>query len=123
MIIYYKRAIEPYKNIGAWVNSKISERNTPLYCTITLIAMQGHKTKTKDTISLDYSSICYIASRIVVAGVQLNFMWCGVGKTNHNDEPYIKLVMFVFLQTDSSSCHGKWGCKPECKGCTRLAGR
>ena len=29
-------------------------------------------------------------------------MWCGVGKTNHNDKPYIKLVMFVFLQTDSS---------------------
>ena len=28
-------------------------------------------------------------------------MWCGVGKTRHNDEPYIKLVMF-FLQTDSS---------------------
>ena len=27
-------------------------------------------------------------------------MWCGVGKTNHNDEPNIKLVMFVFLQTD-----------------------
>ena len=26
----------------------------------------------------------------------------GVGKTNHNDEPYIKLVMSVFLQTDSS---------------------
>ena len=28
--------------------------------------MQGHqtKTKTKDAISLDYSSICYIASRI-----------------------------------------------------------
>ena len=52
--------------------------------------------------SLDYSSICYIGSRIVVAGVQLNFMWCGVGKTNHNDEPYIKLVMFIFLQTDSS---------------------
>ena len=60
------------------------------------------KTKTKDAISLDYSSICYIASRIVIAGVRLNFMWCGVGKTNHNDEPHIKLVMFVFLQTDSS---------------------
>ena len=29
-------------------------------------------------------------------------MWCGVGKTNLNDEPYIKLVIFVFLQTDSS---------------------
>ena len=52
--------------------------------------------------SFDYSSLCYIASRIVVAGVQLNFMWSGVGKTNHNGEPYIKLVMFVFLQTDSS---------------------
>ena len=29
-------------------------------------------------------------------------MWCGAGKNNHNDEPYIKLVMLVFLQTDSS---------------------
>ena len=28
-------------------------------------------------------------------------MWCGVGKTNHNDEPYMKPVKFVF-QTDSS---------------------
>ena len=28
-------------------------------------------------------------------------MWYGVGKTNHNDESYIKPVMFVFLQTDS----------------------
>ena len=27
-------------------------------------------------------------------------MWCGFSKLN--DEPYIKLVMFVFLQTDSS---------------------
>ena len=53
-------------------------------------------------ISLDYSSIWCIASRIVVAGVQLNFMWCGVGETNHNDELCIKLEMFVFLQTDSS---------------------
>ena len=51
---------------------------------------------------MDYSSICYIASRIVVAGVQLNFMWCGVGKTNHNDKLNIKLAMFVFLRTDSS---------------------
>ena len=50
--------------------------------------------------SLDYSSIYYIAS------VHLNFMWCGVGKTNHNDEPYIKPVMFVFLQTDSSRTAG-----------------
>ena len=29
-------------------------------------------------------------------------MWCGVGKPNHNDEPYIELVMPVFFQTDSS---------------------
>ena len=107
----------------------MSERNPPLYCTITLIAVQGHqtkqrqnvgekptitlynyidrhagtpnKTKTKDTISLNYSSICYIASRTVVAGVHLNFMWSGVGKPNHNDEPCIKPVMFVFLQADS----------------------
>ena len=29
-------------------------------------------------------------------------MWCGVGKTNHNDEPYIKPVKFDFLQTGYS---------------------
>ena len=29
-------------------------------------------------------------------------MWCGVGKTNHNNETYIKPVKFVFLQTNSS---------------------
>ena len=29
-------------------------------------------------------------------------MWCGVGKNNYNDDPYIQLVMLVFLQTDSS---------------------
>ena len=29
-------------------------------------------------------------------------MWCGDGKINHNDEPNIKPVMFIFLQTDSS---------------------
>ena len=29
-------------------------------------------------------------------------MRCGIGKTHHNDESYIKLVIFVFLQTDSS---------------------
>ena len=50
---YINRHAEPssitklYTNIGAWVNSKMSERNPPLYCTITLIAMQGHQ-KNKD---------------------------------------------------------------------------
>ena len=50
-------------------------------------------------------------------------MWCGVGKTNHIDEPYIKLVMFVFLQTDSSrtvcllATASEDRCKPECIGC------
>ena len=104
VIIYDNSAIEPYTNIGAWINSKMSERNPQLYCTIiTLTAMQGHQTKKKkDTISLNYSSIWYTASRIAVAGVQLNFIWCGVGKTNHDDEPYIKLVIVVFLRTDSS---------------------
>ena len=34
------------------------------YCTNPLIAMQGYHTKTEDTESLDYNSICYITSRI-----------------------------------------------------------
>ena len=72
-----------------------------LYNYIDRHAETPNKIKTKDTISLDYSSICYIASRIVVACVPLNFMWCGVGKTNHNDEPCIKPVVFDFLQTVS----------------------
>ena len=29
-------------------------------------------------------------------------MWCGDGKTNHNDEPCIQPIMFIFLQTDSA---------------------
>ena len=35
------------------------------YNYITLIVMQGHQTKAKpkDAISLDYNSLCYIASR------------------------------------------------------------
>ena len=88
-----------------------------------------NKTKKKDTISLNCSLICYIASTIVVADVQLSFMWCGVGKTNHNDEPCIKLVMLVFLRTDSSrtihllaTASGDKN-RPECIGCTRLAGK
>ena len=61
--MYDNSAIEPYK-IGAWVNSKMSERNPLVYCTFSLIAMQGYHTKTEDMASLDYNSICYITSRI-----------------------------------------------------------
>ena len=41
--MYDTSAIEPYNNTG-WVNSKMSGRNPPLYCTSTSIAMQGHQT-------------------------------------------------------------------------------
>ena len=47
VIIYDNSAIEPYTNIGAWVNSKMSDRNPSLYSTITLTVMQGHQTKQK----------------------------------------------------------------------------
>ena len=54
-----------HTRIGAWVNSKVSGRNPLVYsCTIPLIAMQGYHTKTEDTGSSDYNSICYITSRI-----------------------------------------------------------
>ena len=58
VIIYDNSAIEPYTNIGGWVNSKMSERNPPLYCTITLIAMQEHQTnkdKRHDKLGLQLS--------------------------------------------------------------------
>ena len=63
----YDNSVVPlnHTQIEAWVNSKISGRKPPLYCTVTLmIPMQGHQTKTEDTISLDYNSICYITSKI-----------------------------------------------------------
>ena len=36
-----------HTQIGAWVNSKMSGRNPPLYCTITLIVMQGRQPATQ----------------------------------------------------------------------------
>ena len=37
---------------------------TLVYCTISLIAMQGCRTDTEYTKSLGYSSVCYVTSRI-----------------------------------------------------------
>ena len=63
--MYDNSTIEPYRTrIRAWVNSKMSGINPLVYCTVPLIAMQGRHTKTEDTGSLDYNSICYITSRI-----------------------------------------------------------
>ena len=53
--------------IGAWVNSKLSGRDLSLYLVlykyIDRHARTPDKTKAKDTISLEYNSLCYIASR------------------------------------------------------------
>ena len=53
-----------HTRVRAWVNSKMSGRNPLVYCTIPLITMKGYLTKTEDTGSLYYNSICYITSRI-----------------------------------------------------------
>ena len=66
-----------HARIGAWVNSKISARNPLVYCTIPFIAMQGYHTKTEDTGSLDYNSICYITFR--VGRVSMKFVVGGIG--------------------------------------------
>ena len=52
-----------HTRIGAWVNSKMGG-NLLVYCTISLIAMQGYRTITEYTGSLGYNSVCYITSRI-----------------------------------------------------------
>ena len=47
------------------VHSIMSGRSSPLYCTRTLIAMQGHQAiESKDTMSLGTAQFCYIGSRI-----------------------------------------------------------
>ena len=53
-----------HTRIGAWVNSKIYGRNPRVYCTISLITMQGYRTNTEDTGSLGYISVCYITPRM-----------------------------------------------------------
>ena len=53
-----------HTRIGAWVNSKMQGRNPLVYCTTSLIAVQGYRTKTKNSGSLGYNSVCYITSRI-----------------------------------------------------------
>ena len=53
-----------HTGIGAWVNSKMYGKNPLVYCTISLIAMQGYRTNTEYTGSLGYHSVCYITSRI-----------------------------------------------------------
>ena len=54
--MYDNSAIEPYTNRGLGKQESVREKST----TIPLIAMQGYHTKTEDTGSLDYNSICYI---------------------------------------------------------------
>ena len=56
--------IEPYKNRGLGKQYNVGQNHPVLYCTIPLNAMQGYQTKTEDTTSLDYNSICYVTSRI-----------------------------------------------------------
>ena len=63
--MYVNSVIEPYKNRGLGQQENVGEKPTvTLYNYIDRHAGTPNKTKTKDTISLDYSSLCYIASRI-----------------------------------------------------------
>ena len=64
-----------HTRIGAWVNSKMSGRNSLVYCTIPLIVMQGYHTNTEDTGSLDYNSMCYITSRTVWVSLKEIYRW------------------------------------------------
>ena len=53
-----------HTRIGSWVNSKIEGRDTLVYCTISLNAMQGYRTNTEYSESLGYNLVRYITSRI-----------------------------------------------------------
>ena len=46
-----------HTGIGAWANSLMSGRNPLVYCTISLIVMQGYRTNTECTGSLGYNSV------------------------------------------------------------------
>ena len=58
---------------GAWINSTMY---TSIYCTISLIVMQGYRTNTKYTGSLGYNSVCCITSRIRWVSLKEVFRYC-----------------------------------------------
>ena len=61
---YHNSVIESYKTRGLSRQQNVEEKPTViLYNYIDHHAGTPNKTKTKDTMSLDYSSLCYIASR------------------------------------------------------------
>ena len=66
VIIYDNSAIEPYKNRGLGQHENVGEKPTviPYNCIIDNHTGTPNNTKTKYTITLDYSSLYYIASRI-----------------------------------------------------------
>ena len=73
-IIYDNMAIESYNNRGLGQQENIGETlTTILYKYINRYAGTPNKTKTKYMISLDYSSICYIASRIGWVSMKENY--------------------------------------------------
>ena len=65
VIIYDNISIEPHKNRGLGQQQNVGKTSTfILYSYIDRHLRTPNKTMTKDTMSLDYSSLCYIASRI-----------------------------------------------------------
>ena len=61
-----------HTRIGAWVNTVVTVKcrgRTLVYCTKSLIAMQGSRTNIEYTGSLGYNSVCNITSRIGWMGV------------------------------------------------------
>ena len=65
-----KNLFMAFNRVPRWqwhrVNSIISGRNPPLYCTLTLIAIcRDIKTEAKNTMNLDSAQICYSGSGIV----------------------------------------------------------
>ena len=73
-----------HTRIGAWVNRKMKGgKNQLVYCTISLIAIQGYRTNTEYTGSFGYNSVCYITFRIEWASLKGIFRYrcrCNPGK-------------------------------------------
>ena len=96
---YDNSAIAPIQEQGLWVNSKMSRRNPPVYYRkIPLIAMQEYQTRTQDTISLDYNSICYITSRIGWVSMKGVYKYrCRRDDTGKLSYPFFLSFLSVFV--------------------------
>ena len=87
-----------HTTVGAWVNSKLSGRNPPLYCTFQIDHHAGapkhdsHKRNYK----LGYISICYIGFRIGWVSKEGSLQVIAIDRADNGKLPNIITILLLY---------------------------